>query len=65
MCHFIHEISAKKPANFEILVLRFRVNYVNSNICISCNVCVKCNLITAKRYFSWEKVVCPKKGTIW
>ena len=28
--------------------------------CDMCNLC-----ITAKRYFSWEKVVCPKKGTIW
>ena len=31
-------------------------------VCVGFLVYVLC--ITAKRYFSWEKVVCPKKGTI-
>ena len=29
------------------------------------NYKVWCSEITAKRYFSLESVVCPKKGTIW
>ena len=46
--------------SLQILTL-WNVSYVD---CMGCMCCVNWFLITAKRYFSWESVVCPKKGTI-